>query len=182
MKRSISKSVTYPHPIDRVWAAISDSRAIASWLMVNDFAPEVGHRFQFRDKPQPGWDGIVNCEVLEVEAPTLLRYSWVGGPLDTEVAWRLEEVDGGTRLSFEHTGFEGMAALLVSGLMQMGWNRMAKKGIPALLDRFAADGIDAVLASLAPDEVPRESCESTVVGRTANRAVGAAVEALSDGP
>ena len=38
----------------------------------------VGTRFRFVAKPKPGWSGIVDCEVLEVREPSLLRYSWVG--------------------------------------------------------------------------------------------------------
>ncbi len=178
MKRSIRKTVTYPHPVESVWAAVSDARALASWLMPNDFKAEVGHRFQFRDKPQPGWDGIVNCEVLACDAPSLLRYSWVGGPLDTQVCWQLEPTDGGTRVTFEHTGFEGLSAVLVSGMLQMGWNRMAKKLLPALLDRMAAEGVQAALASLGPADEEREHCEPGTLGGLANKAVGAAVEAL----
>lgn len=178
MKRNIRKSVTYPHPVDRVWAAISDPRAIAAWLMPNDFEATVGHRFQFRDKPQPGWDGIVNCEVLECEAPKVLRYSWVGGPLNTEVCWRLEAQDGGTRVTFEHNGFEGLSAMMVSGLLQMGWNRMAKKLIPQLLQRFADEGVDAVLAELSPEAAA--NCEDSALGSAANKIVGKTVEALTD--
>lgn len=178
MKRSIRKTVTYPHPVQAVWTAISDPRAIAAWLMPNDFEATVGHRFQFRDKPQPGWDGVVNCEVLECDAPRVLRYSWVGGPLNTEVCWRLEADGSGTRVTFEHTGFEGLPAMMVSAMLQMGWNRMAKKLIPKLLARFAAEGEDAVLSSLAPDARP--DCEDTVLGNAANKIVGKTVEALSE--
>ena len=33
---------------------------------------------QFVGKPTPGWNGTVDCEVIEVREPTLLRYSWRG--------------------------------------------------------------------------------------------------------
>jgi uncharacterized protein YndB with AHSA1/START domain len=70
---------TYPHPQERVWQAITDSRALAAWLMPNDFEPVVGHRFTFRTEPAPGFDGIVHCEVLRVEPPRLLSFTWKGG-------------------------------------------------------------------------------------------------------
>ena len=44
--------------------------------MSNDFEPVVGHRFNFRAKPQGGWNGVTDCVVLEVETPTRLVYSW----------------------------------------------------------------------------------------------------------
>jgi uncharacterized protein YndB with AHSA1/START domain len=31
--------VTYPHPIARVWFALTDADALARWLMPNDFRP-----------------------------------------------------------------------------------------------------------------------------------------------
>lgn len=88
---------------------------IASWLMPNDFRAEVGHRFTFRTRPAPGFDGIVHCEVLAVEPNRRLSYSWRGGSperrgygaeLDTVVTWTLTPSEsGGTRLRLDHDGF-----------------------------------------------------------------------------
>jgi uncharacterized protein YndB with AHSA1/START domain len=60
---------------------------MADWLMPNDFTPELGHCFQFRTKPVPGFDSIVNCKVLEINPPRKLVLSWRGGPLDTTVSF-----------------------------------------------------------------------------------------------
>jgi uncharacterized protein YndB with AHSA1/START domain len=38
--------VHYAHPIETVWEVVTDPDAIAAWLMPNDFAPVVGHRFR----------------------------------------------------------------------------------------------------------------------------------------
>jgi len=43
MKRDLRFEAVYDHPIERVWRAITDSQAIAQWLMKNDFEPRVGH-------------------------------------------------------------------------------------------------------------------------------------------
>lgn len=143
MSKDLKFEVVYPHPIEKVWRAITDSRAIEQWLMKNDFEARMGHRFQFRDKPQPGWDGIVNCEVLEVEPPRKLRYSWRGGPLDTQVTITLDAVAEGTRLILEHTGFRGLKARMVSWIMGRGWNsRILRKALPELLNRW--DGVGPV--------------------------------------
>jgi uncharacterized protein YndB with AHSA1/START domain len=40
--------VTYPHPPEKVWRALTDPQAIAQWLMKNNFEARVGHKFQFR--------------------------------------------------------------------------------------------------------------------------------------
>ena len=59
MKRNIMIEAFYPFPPERVWKALTDSRALAGWLMPNDFQPRVGHRFQFRDDPRPGSFGNI---------------------------------------------------------------------------------------------------------------------------
>src|SRR5262245_55697929 len=76
----VALDATYPHPPERVWRALTEPQELAAWLMPNDFAPVVGHRFQFKVKPQLGWRGIVDCEVLEVDRPRTLSYSWQGDP------------------------------------------------------------------------------------------------------
>jgi uncharacterized protein YndB with AHSA1/START domain len=79
MSRGLHFEFIYKHSPQRVWRALTDSAAIARWLMPNDFQPVVGHKFQLRTKPRPGFDGIVKCEVLEMDAPRRLSYSWKGG-------------------------------------------------------------------------------------------------------
>lgn len=97
-----------PHPPAKVWRALTDPDLMARWLMPNDFAPSVGHRFTFATRPIPniGFDGTVSCEVLEIVEERLLRISWGGGGLDTTVTWRLAAEGGGTRLFIEHRGFD----------------------------------------------------------------------------
>lgn len=144
MKRNIHLERTYPHPIDSVWAALTDSRAIATWLMDNDFEPRLGHRFNFRMKPQPGFDGIVYCEVVEFEAPRRLAYSWRGGPgggkpilLDTVVSFTLLEEGEGTRLLLDHRGFDGFKAVLVSFMMGSGWAKMMRGKLRSSIETMA---------------------------------------------
>ena len=58
-----------PHPLARVWMAITDPAQLADWLMPNDFEPRVGKRFTLRCPPGPGTRGWVDCTLLELEAP-----------------------------------------------------------------------------------------------------------------
>ena len=51
MKRDLHFEVVYLLPPEKVWRALADCEAIAQWLMPNDFAPRVGHKFQFRTSP-----------------------------------------------------------------------------------------------------------------------------------
>lgn len=100
MTRNLAFERIYPHPPERIWLAIADRRALAAWLMENDFEPRVGHRFQFRTRPRPGFDGVIDCEVIEVDEPRRLAYTWQGGWMrrPTTVTWTLEPVPEGTRL------------------------------------------------------------------------------------
>jgi uncharacterized protein YndB with AHSA1/START domain len=137
MKRDLHFENVYPHPLEQVWAALTDSAALSQWLMPNDFEPRVGHRFRFRTKPAPGFDGIVDCEVLEVEPPHRLVYSWKGGGVDTLLTWTLRADPRGTHLRLDHTGFRGFHGLFVSMILGKGWgSRILFRSLPALLDRW----------------------------------------------
>ena len=127
MRTDIDLSASYPFPPERVWAALTSSEALAAWLMPNDFAPVKGHRFTFRTKPAPGFDGIVHCEVLELDPPRRMVWSWAGGPLDTTVTFTLEPAGDGTRLRLQHEGFGGLAAQLVRRIMSNGWPRILRR-------------------------------------------------------
>ena len=66
------------------------------------------HAFRVPPNPKAGFDRIVVCcQVLECELPSRLAYSWSAGPIiDTQVSYRLEPDGDGTRVFFEHSGFD----------------------------------------------------------------------------
>jgi uncharacterized protein YndB with AHSA1/START domain len=99
---AIEHVVEYDVPPERVWRALVDTRELASWLMPNDFEPVVGHRFSIDARPQLG---IIDAEVLELDAPRLLRCSWSGPFGDTTVTFELTPTTTGTRLRLTHTGW-----------------------------------------------------------------------------
>lgn len=137
MKRDLHFDVFYPHTIERVWAAVTDSKAMSEWLMPNDFEPRVGHRFTFQTKPQPGFDGIVHCEVRELDPPKRLAFTWAGGGIDTLLTIRLEPAIGGTRVQLDHTGFEGERAIAISHILENGWPGILKERLAGVLQRNA---------------------------------------------
>jgi uncharacterized protein YndB with AHSA1/START domain len=135
VKRDLHFDAFYPHPPEKVWSALTRREAIARWLMENDFEPRVGHRFQLRAKPQPGWDGIVNCEVLELDPPRRMAWSWKSNaPLDTVLTITLTPEGGGTRLRLAHTGFAGVKGVMVSFILGSGWKGIVREGIPAAIE------------------------------------------------
>ena len=111
MTNTIRREIPIPQPREQVWQAISDSAALAEWMFPNDFEPRVGHQFTFRvpANPKANFEGlIVRCEVLECDPPDRLVFSWsAGGPVEnTRVSFQLEPDGDGTRLVFEHSGFD----------------------------------------------------------------------------
>ena len=139
----------YPHPPTKVWRAVTDPALIPRWTSTGrgarpeGFSTTVGTRFQLVAKPQPGWRGIVDCEVLQAREPSLLRYSWVGDEngRPTYVTYRLEPHPGGTRFTYEHTGFTGIGGFLLAKLV-LGpvRKKMLRTGLPAVLDDLDDDG------------------------------------------
>lgn len=145
MTESVQREVLIPQPREQVWRALTDSAALADWMYPNDFEPRVGHRFTFRvpANPKVGFDGLtVYCEVSECDPPNRLAFSWaIAGQVgDTRVSFQLEPDGTGTRLLFEHSGFD------VSTPFGKQARRGAEFGWAKMLGQLAA-----VVAGLAPD-------------------------------
>jgi hypothetical protein len=80
--------------------------------------------------------------VLEVNEPSLLRYSWVGddGGDVTQVVYRLEPRTDDTRFSYEHTGFTGVGGAFMAKLLGRVRRKMLTVGLPAVLNDLDDDG------------------------------------------
>ena len=61
--RAITVEQVLPYAAEKIWHTLTTSELIAKWLMPNDFAAAIGHRFNFRTRPMGDWDGVVRCEV-----------------------------------------------------------------------------------------------------------------------
>ena len=109
--RSLVIERELPHPPEKVWRALTQGPLIEEWLMKNDFQPVVGHTFTFRAAPTPGWNGVVDCQVLVVEPNRRLAYSWdasgdeAAQGLRTIVTWTLTPAEGGVLVRMEQSGF-----------------------------------------------------------------------------
>lgn len=119
MSLTLNLDFQYKTTMEKLWSALTDSSKLAKWTMENDFKPIVGHRFQFRTQPTEYWNGIVEGEVLTVEAPNRLSYSWASGGETHTVTWTLENLgDGKVNLHLEQSGISNPQAL---GGAKYGW-------------------------------------------------------------
>jgi len=120
--RSVVIERTMPFPPDKIWRALTEGVLIKEWLLDNDFQPVVGHRFNFRVKPMPNWNGVIDSEVLVVEPNKKLSYSWNTLGLETVVVFTLVATSGGTLLRMEQSGFGPGQDANYKGA-QYGWQK-----------------------------------------------------------
>jgi uncharacterized protein YndB with AHSA1/START domain len=90
--------------------------------MDNDFQPAVGHKFNFRSKPVPNWNGVIDSEVLTVEPNMRLSYTWNTLGVESVVAWTLTPTKNGTLVRMEQSGFRADQELNYKGA-KYGWNK-----------------------------------------------------------
>jgi uncharacterized protein YndB with AHSA1/START domain len=127
--RSLVVEREMPHPPQKIWRALTQASLIETWLMQNDFRPVVGHRFNFRSTPMPHWNGVVDCEVLEIVPLERLKYSrnasgdQARDGLRTIVTWTLRPSKNGTVVRMEQSGFRPRDVAGYRG-MGGGWPRI----------------------------------------------------------
>ena len=131
---TISFEFDLHHSPDKVWRALTDPELLAEWLLPVvdhklDLAP--GAAFTFKTQPYPGWDGTVNCELVEIEANRKLSYTWRVPFLDTVVTFTLTPTPSGTRLSLVQSGFKAEQKR-ESGGARYGWKMMGGKLVELL--------------------------------------------------
>ena len=127
----------FPHAPETLWRTLTNGELMARWMMVpTGFAPVEGTRFTFQTTPAGQWDGLIQCQVLEVVPNRRFAYSWKGGHegnagygsrLDTIVTWLLEKVEHGTRLRLVHSGFAMPANETAFRNMSEGWGKVVPR-------------------------------------------------------
>jgi uncharacterized protein YndB with AHSA1/START domain len=129
---SISFEFDLHHLPEKVWRALTDPVLLAEWLLpVVELKLEPGAAFTLKTRPQPGWDGIVNCRILEIEAHRKLSYTWAVGDMDTVVTFALTPTASGTRLSLVQSGFKPDQKQNFNGA-RYGWKMMGGKLVDLL--------------------------------------------------
>ena len=76
----------YPHPVDRVWMAITDPEELVAWFPSRAvIEPRVGGSVSFSGDP---YSDTLTGEVLAYDPPTRLAFTWG----ENELHFELEEV------------------------------------------------------------------------------------------
>ena len=135
---AISFEFDLHHSPEKVWRALTDPVLLTEWLLpVVELELEPGAAFTFKTQPHPGWDGTVNCLILEIDAHRKLSYAWVVGEpgsgffLDTVVTFTLTPTASGTHLSLVQSGFKADQKR-ESGGARYGWKMMGGKLVDLL--------------------------------------------------
>lgn len=129
---AITFELELKHPPQRVWRALTEPELLSAWLLpIVELKLEPGAAFSFQAPPQPGWDGFVSCKMVDVEEHRSLRYRWVVGDLDTEVAFTLTPTDAGTLLVIVQSGFLPEQKQNFAGA-RYGWRMMTAKLLEVL--------------------------------------------------
>jgi uncharacterized protein YndB with AHSA1/START domain len=126
--RSVVVERDIPHRPEKLWRALTQPHLIREWLMQNDFAPVVGHRFHLSGD----WGGVLDCEVLEVKPNEMLSYTWnhvhddPTYDLRSVVTFTLTPTATGTRLRMEQVGFRPNQKTAFGGA-RVGWAQFFAK-------------------------------------------------------
>ena len=128
----------FPHAPETIWKTLTNGELMGRWLGMtpSGFEPVKGTRFTYQTTAAGLWDGVINCEVLEVIPNQRLTYSWKGGhegnagygsQLDTVVAFTLSKAENGTRLRLVHSGFELPKNDTAFTGMSGGWAKVVQR-------------------------------------------------------
>jgi uncharacterized protein YndB with AHSA1/START domain len=143
VEQEIEVDEVFPHAPEKIWKTLTTGELIGRWLMpTTGFEAVKGKRFTFQTTPAGAWDGIIQCQVLEVMPNERLVYTWksgheenvgYGAALDTVVTWTLSKVGNGTRLRLVHSGFVLPKNETAFTSMSDGWKKVVGR-IGAIAD------------------------------------------------
>jgi uncharacterized protein YndB with AHSA1/START domain len=122
------------HPVEAVWAALTEPEELGNWLGRGELEPREGGRVSIRTGPadRPERQGVISGRVLAWDPPRVLEHEWSQPGLDVSVVrYELQPEAGGTLLRLTHRRSVRPGA--TGG--RAGWH--------AYLDRLAAhlDGV-----------------------------------------
>ena len=126
VKNTIEKEEWFPHSIDKVWKAITETEHVSKWLAPTNFKAEAGAKYTLHS---PKDECSMVEGVVKEATPYTLVYSWVAlnhKEVETEVKWQLIEEKEGTKVSMIHSGifrYEQQAGEEMFTSFTDGWAR-----------------------------------------------------------
>jgi uncharacterized protein YndB with AHSA1/START domain len=137
----IEKEMILRAPRTRVWKALTDHQQFGEWFgiqMQGRFTPGTKVVGQMTAK---GWEHVtIDFNIDRIEPETFFSYRWHPFAIDSKVDYsaepmtlvefRLEEVEGGTRLLTVESGFDRLPAARRDEAFRMndgGWTSQLKK-------------------------------------------------------
>ncbi len=95
--------ITIPAPIESVWASVSDVASYPDWwpksvrIRILQHEPEViGSCLEL----QPVGGKAFRCRVESIDPPCRMSMRYFGGFISGDGEWRLQSVDGGTKVQY----------------------------------------------------------------------------------
>ena len=90
----------YPHPIEKVWAAITTPERLSDWLAVAEVDAKPGGTIRLN------WNGKYRMQgrVTECEPPNVFAWTWELDGRETVVRFELEKERDGCHLTLTHSG------------------------------------------------------------------------------
>jgi uncharacterized protein YndB with AHSA1/START domain len=117
----IEKTIVVRAPRARVWRALTDAEEFGTWFRVKMHGPFVVGTTVRGNITYPGYEHVVmEIEIERMEPERLFAWRWHPYAADpnvdfaseptTLVEFRLEDADGGTRLTVTESGFDRLPA------------------------------------------------------------------------
>lgn len=121
--RTLKKQVYLKASKEQVWAYLTDPEKLAIWFHKPEDTLKAGPYAMFGTE---SGDKLMWGDVLTANPFDLLEYTFTIAPMGdatSTVRWTLEEVEGGTRLSLEHSGLPaGVPAFDLTLALDKGWD------------------------------------------------------------
>ena len=139
----ILEAIVIERPIEAVWRTMTDEATVPLWLGCMRYRKEIGALFymqQDRAKVASGdISGATHCEVLALDAPNLLKFSWFMPDFPkTIVSLRLDAVAANqTHVAFAHEGWEQYpadAVKMIHDALSQGWKSFVLPGLKRVAD------------------------------------------------
>ena len=136
----IDKQIDIEAPISRVWRALTDHREFSEWFMADVGSPFAEGQIARGRVTYPGYEHLTfEVEVLEMKEPRRFSFRWHPYAVDpdrdysdeppTLVEFRLEQIEGGTRLHVSESGFDALPEERRDEAFRMneaGWEEQVK--------------------------------------------------------